>query len=84
MAVSKAKLGANNPFVRYLDHDHRQRENIRFFAICPLLVQNLWRSVSRGVTSIIHSALYGIQVLSDCSKTKIGDSCTIRGIYKDV
>jgi hypothetical protein len=52
----------------YLDHDHRERENVRFLAICPLLDKDLWSSPSRGVTS----------------KAKIRDACTAGVIHKNV
>jgi hypothetical protein len=36
----------------YLNHDHRESENIRFLAMCPL-VQDLWRSPPRSVTVLM-------------------------------
>jgi len=48
----------------YLDHDHCEREDVRFLAAW-LLVQNLWRGPSRGVTILTLGAPYGIQVESD-------------------
>jgi hypothetical protein len=81
---SKPRLDLNNQFLTYLDHDHRERENVRFFAICPLLVQDLWRNPSRGMTVVSRGASHGIQVLSDRSKTKIRDPCVAGGIHKDI
>ena len=81
---SKPMFGANNPLVAYLDHDHRERENIRFFTVYPLLVQDLWRSPSRGVTLIIRVTSNGIQVLGDLGKTKIRDPCMAVGIHEDI
>ena len=67
----------------HFDHDHRERENVRFLAVCSL-VQNLWRSPSWGVTTLTRGALHGIQVLGDHSKPKIYNARSIRVIYKDV
>ena len=67
----------------YLDHDHRKRENIRFFAVRPLLVQDLWRSPSCGETLIARATPYEIEVLSDQSKPKICDPCMASGVDKD-
>jgi len=49
----KPDLDEDNPFVTYLDHDHGERENIRFFAQCSLLVEDLWGGPPRGMTPII-------------------------------
>jgi hypothetical protein len=57
---SESRLDEKNPFLTYLDHDHRERKNIRFFAVRPLIVQDLWRSPSQGVTMIIRSTSHGI------------------------
>jgi hypothetical protein len=81
---SKQMFDANNPFVTCLDHDHRERENIGFFAVCPLLVQNLWRGPLPGVTPITQGTPDGIQVLSDPGKPKVGDSCVVGGIQKNI
>jgi hypothetical protein len=80
----KLRLYANNLFLTYLDRDHRERENIGFFAICPLPVQNLRCSPSCGVTLVIRSGSYRVQVLGDRSKTKIGDPCTVIATHKDI
>jgi len=68
----------------YLDHDHRERKNIRFFAKCPTFVQDLRRSPSRCKALIVRAAPYKIQVLSDRSKPKIGDPCVASGIDKHI
>ena len=68
----------------HLDHDHCERENIRFFAVRPLLAQDLRRGPSRGVTPITQGTPYGVLILSDHSKTEIRDLCTTGGIHKDV
>jgi hypothetical protein len=80
----KPMLYANDPFLKYLDHDHRERENISFFAICPFRVQDLWCSPSCGVALVIRSASYRIQVLSDRSKTKIGNPRMVVATHKDI
>jgi len=68
----------------YLNHDHRKRENIRFSAVCSHLIQNLWRSPSRGLILIVRGASYGIQVLGDHGKAEIRDPRMARGIHKDI
>ena len=80
---SKPRLDANNPFLTYLDHDHRERENVRFFAIC-LLVQDLWRCPSHAMTMIIRITSHGVEVLGDPSETKIRDPRMVGGIHEDV
>ena len=67
----------------HLDHDHRKSENVRFLAMCPL-VYDLWHSPSQGVTMLTRGTLHGIQVLSDCSETKIHDMRSAGVIYEDV
>lgn len=68
----------------YLDHDHRKRENIRFFAIRPLIVQDLRRGPSRSMNVITKAASHGIQVLSDGSKTEICDPRVPCRIHEDI
>jgi len=68
----------------YLDHDHRERENIRRFGICSLLGQDLWRSPSRGMTLIIQDKSCGIRILSDGSQTKVRDPRTTGSVHKDI
>jgi len=45
-------------FAMYLDRDHRERENIRFLAVCSPFIQDLWRSPSSEVGGItqVHSS----------------------------
>ena len=69
--------------VAYLDHDHRERENIRFLAIFPL-VKNLWRGPSQGEAMLVRSAPYGIQVMSDLGEAEIRDAYMTGVFYKDV
>ena len=64
------------------DDDHSERENVRFLAIYPLSVQNLWRSPSRYVALI--GTRYGIRISSNCGKTEIRDPRATGGINKDV
>jgi hypothetical protein len=80
----KPRLDAKNPFLMYLDHDHRESENVRFLAIRPLLVQDLWRSPPRGMALLFRSTSHGIQVLGDPGKAKIGDPRMASDIYKDI
>ena len=67
----------------YLDHDHRERENIRFLGTWPF-IQDLWRSPPRGVPMVMRSTSYGIQVLSDCSEAKIHNARVTGVVHKDV
>jgi len=68
----------------YFDHDHRERENDRFLAAWPFLLQNLRCSPSWGVAVLARGTQYGIQVLGDFSEAKIGDAYATGVIYKDV
>ena len=69
--------------VTYLDHDHRERENVGFLAAWPL-VQDLWRSPSRGVTILTRCTPYGIQVQSHLGEAEIRDACMTRVIHEDI
>ena len=69
--------------VTYLNHDHSKSENIRFFAIRPL-VQDLWRSPPRGISMSTRGAPHGIQVASDRSEAKIRQTCMTGVVHKDV
>jgi len=69
--------------VTYLDHDHRERKNVRFLARRPR-AQHLWRSPSRGVALLKRGALDGFQVLSYRSEAKIRDACVTRVVHKDI
>jgi hypothetical protein len=77
---SKPRLDANHSFATCLNHDHRERENIGFFAVRSLLVQDLWRSPPPHMTLFARGASDRIQVLSDPGKPKIGDSRVVGGI----
>ena len=66
----------------YLDHDHRERENVRFFAICTPLIQDLWCSPSCGVTWSTRRTSHEIQISSDGSKTKTCDPRMAGGVHK--
>ena len=67
----------------YLDHDHREGENVRLLAICPL-VQDLWRSPPCSETVLTRGALYRVQVSSDRSKAKIRQARVTGIIHKDI
>ena len=69
--------------VTYLNHDHRESENIRSPAICSL-VQDLWSSPPRGVTMLTGRAACGFQVLSDRSEAKIRETRMTGVVHKDV
>jgi hypothetical protein len=67
----------------YLNHDHRESENVRFLAMYPL-VQNLWRSPPRTVTMLTRGTPYRIWVLSDCGEAKIRETRMARVVHKDI
>jgi hypothetical protein len=69
--------------VKYLNHDHREGENIRFLTICPL-TQDFWRSPPCSVTVLTRSALYGIHFSSDRSEAKIRQARATGIIHKDI
>jgi len=67
------KLDENSPFVTRLDHHHREGENIRFLAKCPISGQDLRRSPSCSVTMVLRGTSYAVQLLSGRSKAEIRD-----------
>jgi hypothetical protein len=67
----------------YLDHDHREGENVRFLAVCPL-AQDLWCSPPCSVAMLTRGALYGVQVPSDRSEAKIRQARVTGIIHKDI
>jgi hypothetical protein len=81
---SKPMLGVSNKFRLYLNRDHRESEDVRFLAVRPLFVQDLWRSPSCGMTLLFRSTSHGIQVLSGSSKAEIRDPRVVVGIHKDI
>ena len=82
--MSLSNLTGDELFAMYLNHDHRERENIGFFAVRPLLAQDLRRSPSHGMIMTIRGTPDGIQVFSNGGKTKIRDPCATGGIHKDI
>ena len=66
----------------YLDHDHRERENIRFLAGIPSFY-DFWCGPSRSVTPLVRRVSYGMRVLSDNSDAKIRQPC-MRGTFNNV
>ena len=81
---SEQKHRGSNPFASYLDHDHRERENVCFLAVCSLLGQDLWGSPSRGMALVSGSVPHRIQALSDCRETEIRDPRMAGVIHEDV
>ena len=79
---SKTKHGENNPPATHLDHDHREREDIRLLTKCPIPFKDLWRSPLCGVTMPPRGASYGIWVLGDCGKTEIRNSRAVHASGK--
>ena len=68
--------------VAHLDHDHRERKNICFFAICSRGEQNLWCGPSHRL--IIKEGPLESWVLRRRSETKIRDPRPAGVIHKDV
>jgi len=66
----------------YLYHDHREGENVRFLARWMLL-QDLWRSPSRGI-AMPRGTLQCIQALSDLCLAKVCDACATSVVDEDV
>ena len=66
----------------YLDHDHREGENVRFLARW-LPAQDLWRNPSRGA-AMPRGALHGIRALSNHCLGKVRDARMTGVVDKDV
>ena len=67
----------------YLDHDHREGEDVRFLAIFPL-DQHLWRGPSHGQAVLARNTLYGVRVFGNLREAKIRDPYVARVFHKDV
>ena len=67
-----------------LDHDHREREDIRLLAKFSPIDQDLRCNPSYTVPVLAWGAPYRIQVLSDHGETTICDTCTASDVHKDV
>jgi len=71
----------------HLNRDHRERKNVGFFAVWPLLVQDLWRSPSRGMTLVTQSDPRGIQIWSgrgQAGQAEIRDPCITNTIDENI
>ena len=80
---SKPGFDADGPLVTYLNRYHRKRENIRFLAVCPLIVPDLWRNPSFIIITLSWSDPCRISVLSDHGKTNVCDSRVVHRIHED-
>ena len=80
---SERKLDTSNSFVTCLDHYHREREDVGFFAMCPLLVQDFWCGPLRAMTPTVRRIWNGIRVPSYHSNARIRNSCVASSIHKD-
>ena len=67
-----------------LNHDHRERKDIRFLAKCPPVCQDLRCNPPHTVTVLVWSVPHRIQVLSDHGETTICDQCAAGDVHKDV
>ena len=66
----------------YLDHDHREGENVRFLAVI-LIDQYLWCGPPQGEAILVRSAPYGIRVSGDLNVAKARNAC-MAVFYEDV
>ena len=76
-------LTCSQSYISYLDHDHSERENVRFLAMWPF-VQHLWRGPSWSETTLTLGTLRGIQILSDSGEPKIRDTRITGVVHEDV
>ena len=67
-----------------LDHDHREREDIRLLAECPPIGQDLRCHPSPTVHVLVWGPLYRIHTLGDQGETAICDHRMAGGVHKDV
>jgi len=67
-----------------LDHDHREREDVRLLAECPPIGQDLRCHPSRTASVLVWGASYRVHVLSDHGETTICDHRMSCGVHKDV
>jgi len=67
-----------------LNYNHREREDIRFLAECPPIVQDLWCNPSCTVPMLIWSTPHRVQVLNDHGETTIRDHRMAGGVHEDV
>ena len=68
----------------YLDHDHHEGENIRFLAVCPLVIQDLRRSPPRGMTLIVRGALRRVRIRSDRREAEVRDPRVVVGVQENI
>jgi len=67
-----------------LDHNHREREDVRLLAERPPIGQDLRCHPPRTVAALVWDALYRIQALGDHGETTICDHRMAGGVHKDV
>jgi len=67
-----------------LNHDHREREDIRLLAECPPIGQDLRCDPPHTVPVLVWSAPYRIHVSGDHGQTTIRDQRMTGGVHKDV
>ena len=69
--------------VTHLNHNHRERENVRFIAIFPL-VPNLRRDPPHREAILNRSTPHRMRVFGDLRETKVRDAYVTRVFHKDV
>ena len=67
----------------HLNHDHCEREHVRFLAIVPTL-QDLWRRQVLGSDMPIGGRLSGTHIRSDCSDEETHNSHATLGIHEHI
>jgi len=81
MSISRGPANASSS-AAYLNHDHRERKNVRLLAVCPRFVQDLWRRPSCGL--IVEEVPFESRVLRHHGETKIRDPGPAKAVHKDV
>jgi len=67
-----------------LNHDHREREDVRLLAECPPIGQDLLCHPPRTVPVLVWGPLYRIRALGDYGETTVCDHRMAGGVHKDV
>jgi hypothetical protein len=70
--------------VTYLDHDHRESENVAFLATRPARLRPLVQPIARCDRVEPRHSLYRIQVTNDRGEAKICESGMAGAIHKDI
>ena len=69
--------------ITYLNHNHCEREHVRFLAIFPTL-QDLWRIQVLDSNTQIEGRLSGTHIRSDCSDGETHNLRATLGIHEHI